>query len=225
MRFLRTRLSIPCLALSAFLCTEVARAAIIWDNGGPALTNQGASNMSDTLQTEDFQLSVTSNLTAITFWDLQAGAGDYNGSIFWRIVGNSGGQPNDSSVIGSGTATPTQAAQSTMLGFSVFQNDFAISVLGVGPGTYWLELHNGPLASNSFTDFYWAFADPNAANSTTNPGQEQYLVGSNPWSTNDNEHAFNISGNAAVTPTPEPGTLCLAAAAVAGIVLRRRRKA
>jgi len=222
----QTRLAFPLLAVSALLCTGVAHAGLIWDNGGPALNNQGASNMSDTLQAEDFQLFVTSDLTSITFWDLQASSGDYNGSIFWQVVGDSGGAPNDANVIGSGSATPTQTAQGSILGFLLFQNDFAISLLGVAPGTYWLELHNGPVSNNSFTDFYWSFADPNTTNGTTNPGQEMYLVGSNPWATNDNEHAFNISGNASTANLPEPGTAWLAAGAITGLILRRRiRKA
>src|SRR5258705_1677371 len=190
---MKQRFKLHQMALLAVLSSGAAHAGLVWDNGGPAAVNQGGSNMSDTLQAEDFQLLSTTNLTGITFWNLQGVGGDYNGSIFWKIVGNTSGQPNDGAVFGSGSATPTRTPQGTVVGFSLFQNDFSIALNGVLPGTYWLELHNGPLATTNFTDFYWSLADSNATNSGTNPGQARGLNPVPGWSTNDNEHAVNMS--------------------------------
>jgi hypothetical protein len=220
------------VVLMVVLTGVAAHGATVWDNGAAAAiaANQGGSNKSDTVQSEDFQLLATMNLTGISFWDLQfqAASADYNGSIFWKIVGDSGGSPNDSFVIGSGTSTPTRTPQGTVnvssIDFFVFQNDFNIVLNGVLSGTYWLELHNGPLASNAFTDFYWSFTDPNVTNSGTNPGHEMGLNPVTSWTTNDTEHAFNISGDAA-GGVPEPATALMAFGAMVGLIWRKTRKA
>ena len=195
--------------------TGTAHAGVLWDNGGPATTNLGGSQMSDTIQAEDFQLSGQYTLTGITFWNLQGVPADYTGSIFWQILSDAAGTPG--AVVDSGTATPTRSAAGSMLGLSQFQNDFAVSTF-LTAGTYWLALHNGPLSATSFTDFYWTWTDLNATNTGTNRGQE---FGLDPlatsFTTNDQEHAFSISGSG----VPEPGTVSLAIFGIAGFALRR----
>jgi hypothetical protein len=190
-----------------------AHAGVLWDNGGPAVTNLGGSGMSDTIQAEDFQISGPSGLTGVTFWNLQSIPADYSGSIAWEISSDASGTPG--AVVDSGTATPTRTAAGSMLGLSQFQNDFAVSTF-LSVGTYWLTLHNGPVSSTSFTDFYWTWTDLNATNTGTNRGQE---LGLDPpatgFTTNDQEHAFLISS------VPEPGTLALAFCGIAGFAFRR----
>jgi hypothetical protein len=51
-------------------------------------------------------------------------------------------------------------------------------------------------------------------------------MGLNPvtsWTTNDTEHAFNISGDAA--GVPEPATALMAFGAMVGLIWRKTRKA
>ena len=213
------------LQLGLLICALQASSAMaltLWDNGGPSTTvaNQGSSNLSDTQQAQDFTLTFTSDLTAVRFWNLEASPADYVGSIFYQITGNNAGVPG--AVLGFGTATPTRTAAGTVLGFNQFQNDFALSVNNLAAGTYWITLHNGPLASTTFTDFSWSWADLDATNTPTVRGQEFLL---NPpgtqWTTNDQEHAFNITGIASVVP--EPAAWLLAGAAFATLTLRRRR--
>jgi hypothetical protein len=210
----------------ALQCGGAAYASVVlWDNGGPAVVNEGGSNMSDTFQAEDFELAVLSNLTGVRFWNLQGTANDYAGSIFYQIVTNAGGSPSNT-VVGSGLVTPTRVAAGSMLGLSQFQNDFSISLSNVAAGTYWLELHNGPLSATTFSDFYWTWTDLNGVNTLTNRGRERALdPPSAAWTTNDQEHAFLIAGDAVTeTPVPEPATLLLTASGIAAVVRRRQRK-
>jgi hypothetical protein len=204
--------------LTLFSCHAIGTAqasTLVWDNGGPAVIHQGGSNMSDTFQAEDFILTVATDLSGVTFWDLEGGVGEYNGSIFWRLATNLGGSPNDAGVIAGGTATPTRTASGTVLGFNQVRNDFSIAVNGVAAGSYWLELHNGPLTTTAFTDYYWSFAEAGGANLMSNPGQEKGLNPLTGWTTNDSEHAYNLQGTAAVVVAPEPGTTVLLLAGLA----------
>ncbi len=208
--------------LTALAMCSPAYAGVVWDNGVPASVTTGGSEMSDTLQAEDFRLTGTTNLTGIEFWNLQASSADYTGSIFWEILGNGGTLPN-STVYGSGTATPTQTAAGTVLGYNQYDDKFTISVSGLAAGTYWLALHNGALTSTAYTDFYWTWAElGGGSNGGTNAGAEQQLSPLAGFSTNDDEHAFNLTGT--VSPAPEPGTIGMMLAALGGLTLLRRRK-
>ena len=57
------RASLACLTALA-MCSP-AYAGVVWDNGVPASVTTGGSEMSDTLQAEDFRLTGTTNLTGI----------------------------------------------------------------------------------------------------------------------------------------------------------------
>lgn len=202
-------------------------AVTLWDNGGPGASALGGSGMSDTNQAQDFTLGFTSDLTAARFWNLQASANDYAGSIFYQIVNDAAGTPG-STVYGSGTATPTRAAAGTVLGLSQFQNDFSIAVSGLLAGTYWIELHNGPITNSAFSDFYWSWADIGGANGGSTRGQEDDLNEvAVQWTTNDSEHAFAIFGDRVIEPPPpeipEPATLALTGVALSFLAMRRRR--
>jgi PEP-CTERM motif len=215
----------PLLNLCAVLCllqTPAAMAVTLWNNGAPSVANPGGSNLSDTQQAQDFTLTSASSLTGVTFWSLEASVADYVGSIFYQITNNAGGAPG-ATVFDFGTVTPTRTAAGTALGLNQFQNDFTLAVGNLAAGTYWLTLHNGALASTATTDFYWSWADLNGTNTATTRGREFLL---NPldtqWRSNDQEHAFAISG---VSVVPEPATWLLGAMGLAALALRRSRSA
>lgn len=193
-----------------------ALAAPVWTNGTPDFV--GGNVMSDTYQAEDFALMTTTTLTGITFWSAEA-AGAFSGSISWEIFSGAPG----GTVVASGTASAvTRTGAGTLDGLSVFQNQFSISVADLAAGTYWLAMHNGPIASTDFNDFYWATTASNASAS----GRELWLVDpSAGWATNGFEHAFSVDGRAGGGGTaPEPSSAALAILAMAGVVAQRLRR-
>lgn len=226
-------LTIAAVAL-ALQAASVAQAAVtLWDNGGPSASNLG-SQMSAFNQAADFTTTFKTDLSAVSFWSLEGGPNDYAGSIFYRIVGNAGGSPDDANVIASGSVNPTRSSLGAGVnGLNVVKNDFNIVVANLLAGTYWLELHNGGLGVGSDAiDFYWSFADLNATNTPSNRDQEISLFPPDlTWGTNDQEHAFLISGDRVIDPppndVPEPATLVLAGLAMGAATLgaRRRRRA
>src|SRR4051812_38560147 len=92
--------AIAALALSQFAGS--AHAGVVWDNGGPASLNLGGSQMSDTVQAEDFQIFGVNALSGITFWSVENVPADYLGSIDWAIRSDAAGTPG--SVVDSGNA-------------------------------------------------------------------------------------------------------------------------
>ncbi len=228
-------LPIALLALMLQLTGAAYAAVTLWDNGGPATApNQGGNNMSSFNQAADFTTTFTTNLSSVTFWSLEGVstvAPSYAGSIFYRIVGDIGGAPDDSTVLASGTATPTRTGAGTALGLNVMKNDFGIALNSLLAGTYWLELHNGALnVGSDDVEFYWSWSDLGAAdNGSSSLDQERSLFPNDPtWGTNAAEHAFLIMGDRNVLPPPgipEPATLLLTAIAMGSalFVSRRRR--
>src|SRR5215831_18404915 len=111
------------LAALAFL-PLTANAGILFDNG--IYNFLGGNEMGDALMAEDFNLGVTSDLTAIRYWTLEA-PGAYLGSITWGIYADGGGQPG-SFLAGGNTAVTVTPTPDSAFGLNFFQNDFNINV-------------------------------------------------------------------------------------------------
>jgi hypothetical protein len=144
------------------------QAGVVYDNGGP--DGVDGSEMTAWIQAEDFLLGAPTSLTNVSFWSMEADVA-YQGSIFWQIYSDDAGNPG--TVLFSGTATPTRTAapEATAWGYPIgMRNDFSVGPIALlGGTTYWLGLHNGPLATTYRWDFYWATADAN----TTQTGRNE----------------------------------------------------
>ena len=136
------------------------------------------------------------------------------GSLFWAIQSDSGGSPG--ATVASGT-TSNVSRQATGLKdssqtFIEFENTFDIPITNLFAGTYWLTLHDGPLAATDFADFYWEWS------SDFGNGQEFDLIASAGWDSNFADHAFALN-----VPEPSSISLMLIALLVAGFGARKSR--
>ncbi len=199
--------------------------ATLYDNG--AINNLGGNQMGSLVQAEDFTITALSNITSVIFYSLEdvAGGGAYLGSIDWAVYSNNvSNQPG--SLLGSGSASPTRVNLGVVaaLSYVAFENTMSISVTGLVAGSYWLVLHNGPVATTADSEFYWAWTDVNAGNTGSIRGLEQSL---NPvsftWDDTGQEHAFAVFGDPG-GEVPEPSTMILISTGLAAIWLRRSGK-
>jgi PEP-CTERM motif len=207
------------------LVCAVGSATTIYNNGSP--NQASADELSDVLVAEDFPVASAATLTNLEFWDIE-GPSAYNGSISWFLYNSVAGLPGTVLAQGSastaGQITRAATVNTNVLGFAEFDDVINLTAslttgsLAVGPGTYWIGLHNGDISNISpVQDFYWETTD----NNTTTFGVFDDLTNSPSWDTTSQEHAFNISGDLSVA-TPEPGTVALLAAGIAGLALLKK---
>ena len=211
-RIVLTIVSVVLLA-SAFAYAD----NIVYDNGAP--NQQDGNEATAWIQTEDFTLNQSTNITDIHFWDIEAAPG-YAGSITWWITGDTGGNPDFNNILGTGNTSPTRVnTQCGILGaYCEYSNDFNISAVSLQAGLYHLALHNGPVDNSGYSSFYWETTDANGT-----PAGLECALGSacyNQWSSNGNEHAFYLTG----TSVPEPGTLALMGTGILGGLAGLRRR-
>ncbi len=212
--------------LMPLLCS-IGTASILYNNGSP--NQASADSISDTLVAEDLPISAAATITGFEFWDIEGGAGSYNGSIAWILYSNVSNLPGVIVAQGlastAGQITRTATANTNVNGFAEVDNvvnataSLTSGSLTLAAGTYWLGLHDGPLGTTTFQDFYWETTDTNAT--IFGVGQD-LTVANQPFVDTTQEHAFNVSGDLLVTP--EPASIALMAAGMVGVAIFGRRK-
>lgn len=204
------RVLIGALSLGALVSS--GSASVIYNNGSP---NQTSGNeMTEWTQSEDFTLNTTQTIGGVKFWDFQ-NAESYNGSISWFIYSDKSGVPGSILDQGNVMDVQTSTGKTVLSSYSEYENDFSTGNLTLGPGTYHLGLHNGPISDTSRAEFYWETTDSNG----TSTGEEVDLQTDTSWRNNDEEHAFELLGT---TATPEPSSFLLLG--LGGIALGGFRK-
>ncbi|PWU05023.1 MAG: hypothetical protein C5B51_15785 [Terriglobia bacterium] len=173
---------------------------VVYDNGSPDQTT--GDEMTHLIQSEDFVLGANATITDVIFWALDSSPSGYQGTITWVIAADSGGAPGAALASGSTTATVTGTGNTVVidaLARSEEMVSFSIPAFAALAGTkYWLELHNGPAGTTDDLGYFWETSSTFPLDDLT-PGQEILLPGGDLWSTNGNEHAFQL-----VEAVPEP---------------------
>lgn len=211
-----TRLLLPA-ALVICVATSASAQTVVYDNGDP--NSIQAYEMSAWIEADDFFFGSSTTFDQIRFWDVEA-SGGYDGNGFqWWIFDDNGGSPG--SILYSGTAaSPTRQDQGQydgFVGYELFQNDFSISSLTLGSGTYWLGLHNGG-ADYTRREIYWATTDPNVSNTSNS----SFGGTMDNWALNGDQLAFKLLNSE--TTVPEPASMTLLATGLVAILGAARRR-
>lgn len=204
------------LIAAAMGLSQAAPAAVIYNNGAPNLVS--GTQMSEFLVAENFILGAAATIANIRFWSIQSAVADYSGSVYWAIYSNAAGSPG-AVLFGNATlaTTATATGLSTGFGYPEFAFDIDVPDFALTPGSYWLGLHNGALASTTPTEMLWE-------TTTTQIGPFGQYRDAGTWIDSGNEHAFRLESAAVTPPLPEPGSLALVALALAAAAGLTRRK-
>jgi hypothetical protein len=176
---------LACAACLAFGAVPYAAAQVlVVDNSPP--NHLTGNNMGIAFQAEDFTLAAGASVTGIRFWSLELDNA-YRGYIGWSFYRDNGEGPGD--LLAAGIEAGVRSALGSYLGLREFRNDLTLNFpVPLGPGHYWLQLHNGALGDQGGpNEFLWESAAPNGSR----PGMESFVF---PvvWTPNGTEHAFQL---------------------------------
>lgn len=203
------------LVICLAACVGQVQAGLIYDNGAP--DSVSGNEMTNWIQAEDFSLGAPVVLTDVRFWAFGFTEGAYQGSLVWSLYADNAGEPG--ALLNRAAVVPTRTFDHSTSYGSSYQYDFSVGAVGLGAGTYWLGLHNGPLSTTTREDMYW---ETTAANGTTLGNEDFAPFDDGNWSNYGAEHAFQLYANNVI---PAPGAIILGSLGTAIIPWLRRRRA
>jgi hypothetical protein len=230
------------LFLALATAVNLANAGVLFDNG-PVVDGNGKSILSAPDTTfgvtakygtatvaDDFEIAAGQswNITSIDFFAYQTNATGFTfGNAFWSIVKD---EVNSGTVVASGKTAVTNGGR---VGYRVdanalrnttrpiFDLNADIDDLKLDEGHYWLRW--SLTGSSNLTGPWVAYtADSRAGNAAQSTGGG-FATHLDTTSRRTHELPFALNGEVNVNAVPEPQTLALTFAALAGALLARRR--
>jgi hypothetical protein len=214
--------TILAVSMLAFGLAASAQAATI-GNGPPNQT--GGSDLNAFLEADNFSLGGSFTITQIKYWSLQNTLADYAGTTDWGFYTDASGVPGTALFSGN-TVAAGVATGNTTQGLNEFAYTFPVNVV-LGPGNFWLVLHNGPSNNIPNTTYYWAWSSDTGNSQSMDVVQmaNAPVIGLNPptWSGNFTELAFELT--ATQNGVPEPTSLALVGGGLFAAWFVRRKTA
>src|SRR5689334_13135258 len=145
-----SRMYVRVLCMS-FVALCLAQGAVIIDKGTPQLPSY---NMTGFENADDFSFASSNTILAVRFW-LEGSLPSQ--PIYYRIYDNgASGAPGN--LLASGNAI---VSTTPMVSPSGFIADFNLaSSVTLGPGTYYLSLHDGPYGTSNGAGLFWFSSGP-----------------------------------------------------------------
>ncbi len=213
---LRIRILAIALAIMATTGSSVVAQTVL-SNGAPS-GQAGFDIFNDYRSADDFTVSGSLGFDLIRFWGLLPAGSTYAPTIFWQILADAGGAPGATVAAGGAATVQSTLRTSVGFGFDSWQFDLAVGPQLLGPGIFWLALHDGALGDATDSTLLWEMSNAQSAS--------QFAVDFVPtgeWTGNwGGDLAFELRTTENVTATPEPATVSLLAIGVISLVIGRR---
>jgi hypothetical protein len=206
-----------------------AHGSTVYNNGAPDQSD--GANITGFVAADDFTLGVGVTLTGGTFWssaNFDPFGDSFSGTIGWAVLADSSGSPGAILFSGADSAPVLTDTGVQIFGTEEWEIDFSLGSVSLGPGTYWLALHESALGTpDDGSTIYW---DTTGSQTGSLSQITADVTAASGWSSNTalvngngSDLAFLLSSNSG-TSTPEPSAAGLVGVGILAIWFSSRRR-